>query len=71
MNEKTNMSNTTATNDYYDVVIVGGGMVGASLALQLSRYSNDNIKILVVESFPLPQQQSSQVAIAGSVGIRT
>jgi len=36
----------------YDVVIVGGGMVGASLALQLSYHSSSRIKILVVESFP-------------------
>lgn len=38
----------------YDVVIAGGGMVGASLALALARAFNDTLDILVVESFPLP-----------------
>ncbi|MFT5579822.1 MAG: 2-octaprenyl-6-methoxyphenol hydroxylase [Paraglaciecola psychrophila] len=38
----------------YDIVIVGGGMVGASLALQLSHHCVAPIKILVVESFPAP-----------------
>lgn len=38
----------------YDVIIAGGGMVGASLALQLSIQSDSQIKILVVESFKLP-----------------
>lgn len=39
--------------DNYDVVIAGGGMVGASLALGLSRYSDGRLRVLVVESFPL------------------
>ena len=43
----------------YDVVIAGGGMVGASLALALSRASAATIKILVVESFPLPPASSA------------
>jgi 2-octaprenyl-6-methoxyphenol hydroxylase len=38
----------------YDVIIAGGGMVGASLALQLSCQSDSALNILVVESFPLP-----------------
>jgi len=38
----------------YDVVIIGGGMVGASLALALSYHCSAPIKILVVESFPAP-----------------
>lgn len=42
----------------YDVVIAGGGMVGASLALALSRQSQQGIRILVVESFPLPPANS-------------
>jgi 2-polyprenyl-6-methoxyphenol 4-hydroxylase len=38
----------------YDVVIAGGGMVGASLALQLSKHSGGQLKLLIVESFPIP-----------------
>lgn len=41
-----------AINDSYDVVIVGGGMVGASLALQLSQIIGEKIRVLVVERFP-------------------
>ena len=37
----------------YDVVIAGGGMVGASLALLLSHYSDHRLRVLVVESFPI------------------
>ena len=35
----------------YDVVIIGGGMVGASLACSLAP---SQLKILIIESFPLP-----------------
>jgi 2-polyprenyl-6-methoxyphenol 4-hydroxylase len=44
---------STAQNSY-DVVIAGGGMVGASLALQLSQHSGGRLKVLIVESFPIP-----------------
>ncbi|WP_339338679.1 2-octaprenyl-6-methoxyphenyl hydroxylase [uncultured Oceanicoccus sp.] len=37
----------------YDIVIAGGGMVGASLALQLSHHSQQQLRILVVENFPI------------------
>ncbi len=47
------MSQQQHTSDC-DVVIAGGGMVGASLALALSRYSGGAISVMVVESFPLP-----------------
>lgn len=40
----------------YDVIIAGGGMVGASLALCLDHYSGGKLKVLVVESFALPPQ---------------
>ena len=39
--------------DNYHVVIVGGGMVGASLALQLSESMGQKVDVLVVERFPL------------------
>ncbi len=45
----------------YDVVIAGGGMVGASLALALSRYSEGALSVLLVESFPLPSGDSAPV----------
>lgn len=38
----------------YDIVIAGGGMVGASLALALAQVFDDGLDILVVESVPLP-----------------
>ena len=46
-----------ANNDC-DIVIAGGGMVGASLALLLSRYSQDRLKIVVVERFTPPQHNA-------------
>ncbi len=41
--------------DYSDIVIAGGGMVGASLALQLSAVLPAQVSICLVEGFPLPQ----------------
>lgn len=45
----------------YDVVIAGGGMVGASLALQLDHYSGGTLKLLVIEphSFSTDSYQPS------------
>ena len=40
---------------YRDIVIAGGGMVGASLALQLAAVLPPGISICLVEGFPLPQ----------------
>ncbi len=51
----------SAAQSDYDIVIAGGGMVGASLALMLSRQSRQQIRILVVESFPLPESASQPV----------
>ena len=49
----------------YDVVIAGGGMVGASLALLLSHYSDHRLRVLVVESFPIAAVKDSSES-AGS-----
>lgn len=44
---------------HYDIVIVGGGMVGASLAAALLPASEAlDLKIAVVEAFPLPAPQT-------------
>jgi 2-octaprenyl-6-methoxyphenol hydroxylase len=40
--------------DRYDIVIAGGGMVGASLALRLGAMLPSHISILLVEGFALP-----------------
>lgn len=53
------MASLEAVTDY-DVVIAGGGMVGASLALQLCRYSQQQLKLLVVENFAPPAPRSGQ-----------
>lgn len=45
----------------YDIVIAGGGMVGASLALQLQRHSQSALKILVVEAFEVPAVKAQPV----------
>jgi 2-octaprenyl-6-methoxyphenol hydroxylase len=40
---------------YRDIVIAGGGMVGVSLALQLATLLPRDIRLCLVESFPLPE----------------
>lgn len=41
----------------YDVVVAGGGMVGISFALALDTLGNGALRILVVESFAIPDAQ--------------
>ncbi len=53
----------TAYADTYDIVIAGGGMVGASLALQLDCHSQQQLKILVVESFPGAAKKKSAAPV--------
>lgn len=52
----------------YDIVIAGGGMVGASLALLLSHYSDNQLRILVVESFPVAAISGDGQAAVGAPG---
>lgn len=55
------MTDLSALHPHYDVVIAGGGMVGASLALSLSQHSQGELQILLIESFPLKTQPGQPV----------
>ena len=55
----------------YDIVIAGGGMVGASLALCLDSYSRAGLRILVVENFPLPPVGDGKPAYRPSFDARS
>lgn len=55
----------------YDVVIAGGGMVGASLALCLDCFSRAGLRVLVVESFPLPPVGEGKPAYRPSFDARS
>jgi 2-octaprenyl-6-methoxyphenol hydroxylase len=46
--------------DNYDIVIAGGGMVGASLALRLGAVLPPHVSILLVEGFALPAPAAGQ-----------
>ena len=62
---------TSSSGSDYDVIIAGGGMVGASLALQLSYHSGGSLKVLVVESFPLPAENNEQPVYRPSFDARS
>jgi 2-polyprenyl-6-methoxyphenol 4-hydroxylase len=49
----------------YDIVIAGGGMVGASLAMQIAA-SNSSLKILIVESFPVLDKNNNNIGSAAN-----
>ncbi|WP_240554906.1 2-octaprenyl-6-methoxyphenyl hydroxylase [Oceanicoccus sagamiensis] len=57
------MGQTAANKSQYDVVIAGGGMVGASLALQLCHHSQQQLRILVVESFPIAKSHTAEAPL--------
>lgn len=43
------------TKHNYDIIIVGAGLVGASLAIALSKMANTGLKIALIEARPLEQ----------------
>ncbi|ARU55080.1 2-octaprenyl-6-methoxyphenol hydroxylase [Oleiphilus messinensis] len=49
-------TNIAGPADNYDVVIVGGGLVGASLAIALAMPGVRDLRIAVVEAYPLPER---------------
>jgi len=44
----------------YDVIIAGGGLAGTITAQSISHYSNQNLKILVVDRIQNPYQVENQ-----------
>jgi 2-polyprenyl-6-methoxyphenol hydroxylase-like FAD-dependent oxidoreductase len=51
----------------YDVIIAGGGLAGTITAQSISHYSNQNLKILIVDRSPefLPGRKSLAVWLCG------
>lgn len=50
------MHETAEKNSFFDIVIIGGGMVGASFACALQKALNKpSVKLLVVEAHPMPR----------------
>ncbi len=58
-------------NNHYDVIIAGGGMVGASLAMALSRQLSSPLRIAIVEGFAMPQSASSEPVYRPSFDARS
>ena len=50
-------TDNTDTTEQYDVAIIGGGMVGASLALGLAQ-ALPQLRIIVLEAFAIPTGSS-------------
>lgn len=64
----------TARQQHYDLVIIGGGMVGSSLACLLSHVAQSQSKplnILIVESFPMPVADKAQQVYQPSFDARS
>ena len=53
------MSQSIESNHQFDITIVGGGMVGISLALLLAQQKR--WKVLVLESQPINQERNSAI----------
>jgi 2-polyprenyl-6-methoxyphenol hydroxylase-like FAD-dependent oxidoreductase len=62
-------SNSRLGDSYYDLIIVGGGMVGASLSLLLA--SRGIRKILIIESQSMDFSQSSHSSYSSSFDARS
>jgi len=54
------MSESAATSREYDIAIVGGGLVGASMALALARFA-PQLRVAVLEAFALPTLDQAPV----------
>ena len=55
----------------YDVAIIGGGLVGASLAIALSVSSETPLKVALVEAYPLQSKPGEKPAYQPSYDARS